>query len=171
MPIPKIVAAGATVLLLAACDAGDGTGDTSPAAPVPANMVAPEPSTAPDPGPLPADAGPAEVVRHYYALIGQRRFADAWRLWGGGGQASGRTADAFAASFADVARYTAKVSAPAAVEGAAGSLYATVPVEVTGEKADGTPIHIEGDVTLRRVNDVPGSTAEQRRWHISGAPG
>lgn len=75
------------------------------------------------------------------------------------------------ASFAGVKRYTATVGAPGAVEGAAGSLYVIVPVAVTGEKADGAPIHIRGVVTLRRVNDVPGSTAEQRQWHISAAPG
>ena len=46
-------------------------------------------------------------------------------------------------------------------EGAAGSLYYTAPVTVT----DGTRV-LKGDVVLRRVNDVPGATEEQLRWHI-----
>ena len=42
-----------------------------------------------------------------------------------------------------------------------------VPVVVYGRLKSGEPVHMKGPVTLRRVNDVPGSTAEQRRWHIS----
>ena len=28
------------------------------------------------------------------------------------------------------------------------------------------PRRIEGEVVLKRVNDVPGASAEQLRWHI-----
>ena len=42
-----------------------------------------------------------------------------------------------------------------------------VPVQVYGRLADGRPFNMLGPMTLRRVNDVPGSTAEQRRWHIA----
>lgn len=157
-------------LLLAACDAGDKAG-SSPAAPAPANVETSGPADAPPPLPAAAEAGPADIVRHYYALIGERRYDEAWKLWGDNGRADGQTAGAFAKSFADIGAYDAKVGEAGAIEGAAGSLYVTVPVEVTGAKTDGTPIHLKGDVTLRRVNDVPGSTAEQRRWHISGVPG
>jgi hypothetical protein len=46
-------------------------------------------------------------------------------------------------------------------EGAAGSIYTTIPVVFYG---DG--FRRPADVILRRVNDVPGSTEAQRRWHI-----
>jgi hypothetical protein len=46
-------------------------------------------------------------------------------------------------------------------EGAAGSIYTTVPVVFYG---DG--FRRPASVILRRLNDVPGSTEEQRRWHI-----
>lgn len=46
-------------------------------------------------------------------------------------------------------------------EGAAGSIYYTAPVTIV----DG-PRRMAGIVTLRRVNDVPGATAEQLRWHL-----
>lgn len=169
----RMMAAGAIALLTVGCD---GSGDKAAKPPVPDSDQAKPRPAAPSPAPGgPAkpltQAGPADVVRHYYALIGDHRYAEARALWSDGGKASGQTAETFAASFADVKRYAATVGAPGTIEGAAGSLYVTVPVEVTGEKADGTPIHIQGDVTLRRVNDVPGSTAEQRQWHISAVPG
>ena len=55
------------------------------------------------------------------------------------------------------------------MEGAAGSLYYTAPATITGERNDGTPYRLEGDIILRRVNDVPGASPEQLRWHIAEA--
>jgi hypothetical protein len=50
-------------------------------------------------------------------------------------------------------------------EGAAGSIYVSVPLTVSGT-ADGKRVTRSADVVVRRVNDVPGSTEAQRRWHI-----
>jgi hypothetical protein len=47
-------------------------------------------------------------------------------------------------------------------EGAAGSIYLSVPLTLSSD--DGRKR--EATVILRRVNDVPGSTEAQRRWHI-----
>jgi len=60
----------------------------------------------------------------------------------------------------------ANIGAPGRAEGAAGSLYVEVPVQVYGRGADGAAIDRRGTAVLRRVNDVPGSTPAQRRWHI-----
>jgi hypothetical protein len=38
---------------------------------------------------------------------------------------------------------------------------------IYGRLKTGEEVHMKGPVTLRRVNDVPGSTREQRRWHIA----
>ncbi len=76
---------------------------------------------------------------------------------------------AFARSFDRYAQYDAQVGAPGEIEGAAGSLYVEVPVVVYGRLKSGEEVHMNGPVTLRRVNDVPGSTVEQRRWHISAS--
>lgn len=112
--------------------------------------------------------GAANVVQTYYALLGGRAFDKAWVLWRDGGKASGQpTATAFAASFDRYAQYNAEVGGPGAIEGAAGSLYVTVPVVIYGRLKTGEEVHEKGQATLRRVNDVPGSTAEQRRWHIA----
>jgi hypothetical protein len=51
-------------------------------------------------------------------------------------------------------------------EGAAGSIYVTMPVIYYGDAKDGQPFRRSAEVILRRVNDVPGSTEAQRRWHI-----
>jgi len=50
-------------------------------------------------------------------------------------------------------------------EGAAGSTYLSVPLRLTG-RYRGRLWSGAGTAVLRRVNDVPGSTEEQRRWHI-----
>jgi hypothetical protein len=110
--------------------------------------------------------GAANVVQTYYALLEARRYADARRLWGGAGEASGKSADAFAAGFARYAEYHAEIGAPGGIEGAAGSLYVDVPVGLYGRRKAGGAYREAATVTLRRVNDVPGSTAAQRRWHI-----
>ena len=68
----------------------------------------------------------------------------------------------------DLATLSAQVGRPGRVEGAAGSLYVEVPVSLYGRYATGERYLKGGKVQLRRVNDVPGSTAEQRAWRISG---
>ena len=107
------------------------------------NCKAPEPAAAPvappppgSPGGLPDDRTPisegpftpdsaqgaANVVQTYYALIGEKKYADAWKLWSDGGKASGMTQQAFAASFDKYASSNAQVGAPGDIEGGVGSL-------------------------------------------------
>lgn len=112
--------------------------------------------------------GAADVVQTYYALIGEKKYAEAWTLWSDGGKASGQSQAAFVDSFKAYHSYNAQVGGPGQIEGAAGSLYVEVPVVIYGRKATGEELHLHGKAQLRRVNDVDGSTAEQRRWHIAG---
>jgi hypothetical protein len=111
--------------------------------------------------------GAAQVVQTYYALIEAGRYGEARRLWGGGGDARGRTEADFAADFAAYRDYHAQVGAPGRIEGAAGSSFVAIPVQLYGRLRDGSRFRRPATVTLRRVNDVPGATAEQRRWRIS----
>jgi hypothetical protein len=55
---------------------------------------------------------------------------------------------------------------PGEMEGAAGSSYYAAPVAIVGKQRNGKPYRLEGSVTLRRVNDVPGAGADQLRWHL-----
>ncbi|WP_294261120.1 hypothetical protein [uncultured Sphingomonas sp.] len=110
----------------------------------------------------------ADTVRLYYDAINARDYPVAYAQWGGEGQASGKSYADFARGFADTV--SVKVSArEQAVEGAAGSLYATVPVTVDATLADGRRQRFTGSYVVRRVNDIDGSTAEQRRWHLQSA--
>lgn len=120
--------------------------------------------------PLGAGAGAdaaVQVLRDYFAAIGERRYGDAWRLWGNGGQASGMSQAAFAQSFAKYADYRAVVGAPGRIDAGAGQRYIPIPVRVTGKLRDGTPVAMTGPVTLHRSGDIDGATAEQRAWRIS----
>lgn len=138
----------------------------------------PEPGT---PGGLPDDRTPieegvidadsaqgaAQVVQGYYGLLEEKRFEDAQDLWNPTG-AIGQQDDAhFAARFRGFSEIHANIGAPTQPDGAAGSVYVSVPVQIYGRlAANGKPWYALRQVMLRRVNDVPGSTAEQRRWHI-----
>jgi len=158
--------------------AAEQTEEPKPSSEATAPVTPPAPGT---PGGLPDDRTPiseapftptsaqgaANVVQIYYALISEGRYENAWRLWTEGGHGSGMTADAFSKGFAAFASYNANIGAPGEIEGAAGSLYVSVPVQVYGRRKSGEPVYLLGQATLRRVNDVPGSTPEQREWHIS----
>jgi hypothetical protein len=54
-------------------------------------------------------------------------------------------------------------------DGAMGSSYYTVPATLTGVTQAGKPVKLQGDVVVRRVNDVDGATPAQLRWHLESA--
>jgi hypothetical protein len=110
--------------------------------------------------------GAADVVQTYYALLEEHDYAAARRLWRTGGEGSGPTAQAFAESFRDFREYHAQVGKPGEIEGAAGSLFVSVPVQIHGVDVSGKSFSRLATVTLRRVNGVPGASADQLRWHI-----
>lgn len=180
----------ASFLLLAACGSGPaqmpsaGQNETAEPRMSPENRTAEAPLAPPAPGRpggLPDDRTPvvegpfaetspqgaASVLEAYFARIEQRNYADAWQMWSDEGRASGRNAADFAADFGRYREYHANIGRPGAIEGAAGLLHIEVPVQIYGRLADGTPFNAAGPATLRRVNDVPGSTAAQRRWRIA----
>ena len=107
-----------------------------------------------------------DVVERYFALIAARDYAHAYRLWGGQGEAAGKSFGDFRTGFSAVHDIRVDSGPPGEAEGAAGSIYITVPVHVTGHMSDGGAFDKRGTFSLRRVNDVPGSTEAQRRWHI-----
>jgi membrane-bound inhibitor of C-type lysozyme len=112
--------------------------------------------------------GAANVVQTYYALLGEGKYGQAYRLWEPG--AAGMDARAFAASFARYSEYHANIGAPGRIDAGAGQRYVTVPVQVYGRLKEGArPFNMRGSVTLHRAGDVDGATAEQRRWRIRSA--
>lgn len=105
--------------------------------------------------------GAGQVVQHYGALIEQRRFAEARRLWDDPDKAA-----QFESTLKDHSEVHLEIGNPGDMQGAAGSIYITVPVILYGDTKANAQFRCHAEVTLRRVNDVPGSTEEQRRWHI-----
>ncbi|CCW18144.1 hypothetical protein EBBID32_24950 [Sphingobium indicum BiD32] len=191
---PVQAAALLSLLLVVACDgreesAIDNLANGANAVQVENNvraeaMAVMEPLTPPEPGTpggLPDDRTPieegvidpdsaqgaAQVVQGYFGLLEEKRFEDAQDLWNPTG-AIGQQDDAhFAARFRGFSEIHANIGAPTQPDGAAGSVYVSVPVQIYGRlAANGKPWYALRQVMLRRVNEVPGSTAEQRRWHI-----
>jgi hypothetical protein len=159
-------------LALAACN--QTSQQPSPNAAQPANEAAPAippPATGPDAktplsepkaafDPRTAEAA-GQVAQHYGALIEQHRMKEAQRLWGNSDSASD-----FAVQLRRYPDVHLEIGRPGDMEGAAGSSYVTIPVTFYGKDQNDAEFRRKADVILRRVNDVPGSTAAQRRWHI-----
>ena len=169
--------------LLSACRPATDANLANEAAPEPVgNAVPPTASPAPGTPGLPDDRTPlidskgpidpksaeaaGQVMQQYAVWFERRRFAEAYRLWGNGGQASGLSEQKFAAQSADDAEIHFEIGKPGDMEGAAGSSYVTVPIRFYGRRKNGADFSRAGTATLSRVNDVPGSSEEQRRWHI-----
>ena len=109
------------------------------------------------------------VVIRYYDAIEHRRYRTAYRLWSGDGQASGQSYAGFVRGFAGTAHSRVVAGRAGAGDGAAGSVFVTVPVTVYAQTKNGARQRFRGSYTLRRVNGVDGATAAQLRWHIASA--
>jgi hypothetical protein len=162
----KLRGISVVALLLAACGQSQPKQDANYSLLIPneANTHVPPPPSPHPPAPsLPERKGPidpksveaaGQLVQSYGALVEQHHFAEAQKLWGDAAAAA-----AFAKSLKPNTRL--EIGELGQTEGAAGSIYTTVPVVFYG---DG--FRRPASVILRRLNDVPGSTEEQRRWHI-----
>ena len=172
---------GISAALLVACN--QQTAQNQPVANAPGPMVAnaPEPVVASAPEanvtlpddrtPLSEPKGPidpksaeaaGQVVQNYGALIERGRWLKAEKLWGDI-DAARTLATTLGDRFGQVHLEIGKLGE---TEGAAGSIYLTEPVVFYGTSKGGKNLRLPADVVLRRVNDVPGSTEAQRRWHI-----
>jgi len=120
-------------------------------------------------GPAPrSPEAAAEVVRRYYSAIDARDYGTAWSQWGEGGR-PGQNYAAFRAGFALTRSVRVTVGPLQPSEDAAGSVYQSVPVVLAATLNDGTRQRFVGTYVVRRVNDVDGATADQRRWHLVSA--
>ena len=106
-------------------------------------------------------AAAEELVRHLAALLNGGKFDEAYMLLGAGAAPRG-TFDRHFTGYTDL---TVTLGTPGDQEGAAGSIYVSVPLTLSGT-AHGKHLSRSATAILRRVNDVPGSTEAQRHWHI-----
>jgi len=109
-------------------------------------------------------AAAMQVVRNYYAAVSRRDYRTAYAIWHGK-----QDYRHFRHGYAATKSARVTFLAPRDPEGAAGSIYLELPVRVDAVLRSGVRQRFVGSYTLRRVNDVPGSTAAQRRWHIESA--
>jgi hypothetical protein len=105
--------------------------------------------------------GAGQVVQQYGALIEQGRWTESWKLW-----SSTDAAKRFDRNWREDAEVHMEIGKLGPPEGAAGSIYLSEPVVFYGQTKSGASFRRAATVTLRRVNDVPGSTEAQRRWRI-----
>ena len=129
-----------------------------------ANVSAPPKTSLPEPkGPIDPKSTEAagQVVQHYGALIEQKRWTEAHRYWG-----DAASALAFEKDFRSWKDVHLEIGDLGPAEGAAGSIFTNMPVRFYGDLNKGGAAQLKGNVILRRVNDVDGSTEAQRRWHI-----
>lgn len=190
----KKTAALLALLLVAACDgreesAIDNLANGANAAQVGNNvraeamalMVPLNPPAPGTPGGLPTDPTPiaegtidpdgpqgaAQVVEGYYGLLEEKRFVDAQDLWNPDGAIGSQDDAHFAARFRGFKEIHANIGTPSDPAESDETIKVTVPVQVYGRiAANGQPWHMLRQVVLRRVVNGPGSTPEQRRWHI-----
>lgn len=122
--------------------------------------------------PAAAQTSPAAArwtVERYYQAINAGDFRTAYRTWGDNGVRSGKSYGAFVRGFAQTASSRVIAGTPRGQEGAAGSTFITVPVDVWARLKNGRRQHFRGTYVMRRVNDVAGATPAQLRWHIDQA--
>jgi hypothetical protein len=166
-----------SMLLLAGCSKADrqpaptNTTEATQAPAAPQGAAAPISSTPPPaPKPLIEPHGPidpksveaaGQVVQHYGALIEQGRWSEAANLWN-----SANLAAKFERQLRGGGGVHLEIGDLGEPEGAAGSIYVTMRVVFTFTGGRGGTVGKKAEIILRRVNDVPGSTEAQRRWHI-----
>jgi hypothetical protein len=170
------VAIAGAALAIAACNGTDepptsntdqpakaAADEAPPATPAPANTPQARTPVAEPKGPIDPKSAEAagQVVQSYGALIEQKRWMEANALWG-----DRSTAGKFQSELSQYSDVHLEIGNPGDLGGAAGSIYVTVPAFFYGELKHGKPFRRSADIILRRVNDVPGSSEEQRRWHI-----
>lgn len=108
--------------------------------------------------------GARNVLLSFANGVEQKKYGQAWAMLSPSDKQKWSKSE-FNALFADL-RKIAVVIPTGTTDGAAGSLYYTAPVTVTGYDKEGRPVRIEGEAVLRRVNDVVGATSAQLRWHF-----
>lgn len=118
--------------------------------------------------PIDPEATPEAVIREYYAAIRRGDYPLAYRLWNDNGRASGQTYRAFASGFENTATTSVTIGRPSRIEGAAGSQFITLPVEIDAVTRDGKEQRFSGSYQLQR-SLVDGAGAEGRAWRIHSA--
>jgi hypothetical protein len=126
-------------------------------------------SVPPPPAPLPSkdektEKGARAVAQTWARALETHQFGLAWEQFG-----SPPASRAAYAKWWERYRTIRVTLGRGESDAAMGSVYYTVPATLTGTTVAGKPFRLEGNVVMRRVNDVDGATPAQLRWHIGTA--
>ncbi|WP_310534241.1 hypothetical protein [Novosphingobium sp.] len=143
-----LFAACAVLLPLSACDRKAEAPAASPA----------KPKVVLDHAALSQVEDPARVLAYYGAALAAHDWEAADAAWGSFPETSPGTLRAYFGKYPALSFHFD----PSRIEGAAGSLIYIAPVVIR----DGGRVVETGRIGLRRVNEVPGSTPEDRLWHV-----
>lgn len=114
----------------------------------------------------PQSTSPRTVLTHYFKAIGAGRFDDAYALWRPQSNQAPASAAELKSHYADISAIDVKITGKTHTEGAAGTVYATVPVTVSEQTRSGDKRTQTGQCVLARSNNVPGSAKQDRQWHL-----
>ena len=106
------------------------------------------PALAQDPPYLDDRSDPAAILRSYYNAVTRYEYARAWSYFGD--QKPAADYAAFVAGYADTAAVELQLG-EVSTEGAAGSIYGTVPVALTATAPDGSTKTFAGCYTTRQL--------------------
>lgn len=115
-----------------------------------------------------SETGARSVLIEWARALENRQWARAWCQFGDNGGASGQIFREFERDWSARGRITIAVPT-GKMEGAAGSSYYTAPARISILGDNGKESILMGNVILRRVNDIPGASVEELRWHIESA--
>jgi hypothetical protein len=118
--------------------------------------------------PMMATPGALAALKRYFSAINERRFHDAYVMWGDRGAASGVSFEEFAHGYDHTRATSVVIGHPGRIEGAAGSRFIDVPVSIEAVTVEGERQHYRGSIVLRRVV-VPGADSAELRWHLYSA--
>ncbi|MGQ0335455.1 hypothetical protein [Halomonas elongata] len=108
---------------------------------------------------------PVSVARRYFQRLEAGDFDQAYAMWAPASSTHEGGPDLFEKSMLAYQAFDGEATGDARTEGAAGTLYAEVPIRVSGTRR-GEPFSHEGTMTLKRCNDVPGCSEQARHWRI-----
>ncbi|NLX09535.1 MAG: META domain-containing protein [Chloroflexi bacterium] len=109
---------------------------------------------------------PVGLLASYYNAINRQDYQRAYGYW----ETPAEPFDQFASGFADTVSARVIIEPPMRYEGAAGSLYASIPTVLIAQRTDGTQATFSGCFVARRPNlRPPDISAEQDVWRLYSA--
>ncbi|GED22732.1 hypothetical protein [Halomonas halmophila] len=142
------------------------SGSLNACAPITTAPERQEGSAATDNKTVNAATDPVSTSKRYFRHLEKGAFDQAFAMWSPDSPVHEGGNERFRQSMLAYQSFDGKATGAARMEGAAGTLYAEVPIQVSGAHR-GQPFTHQGTMTLKRCNGVPGCSAQERQWQIA----